>query len=143
NPDGESLAAIDVAGRLSVWSIATGQIVRNYAPQLEEGTQQSPYDVHAFLVFAPDGKQVLGGMNRGTYCRPLFLWEVATGKEIRRMDGAAQGFISAAVSADFKTLAAVGQDRRIIFWNVASGKQLRQGPALDKPLLTLAFAPDG
>jgi RNA polymerase sigma factor (sigma-70 family) len=142
SPDGQSLAAINDQGRVSVWSMATGRIIRECAPKDVNGIPQSASDVHAFVAFSPDSKQVLAGMNRSNLCQPLFLWDIDSGDKVRRMEGAGQGFIAAAVSADFKTLAAVGQDRRISFWEVASGKLLRQGAILQDLLLTLAFAPD-
>src|SRR5437867_4464012 len=35
--DDKSLAAIDSAGRLSLWSMATGRVVRDYAPKVVQG----------------------------------------------------------------------------------------------------------
>src|SRR5713226_2011891 len=78
-------------------------------------------DIYA-LAFSPDNKTLAGGGWGNVIC----LWDVATGKEIRRFTGH-QGWIwSVAFSPDGKTLASGSADHTIRFWETATGKQLRQ-----------------
>ncbi|HKB38374.1 MAG TPA: WD40 repeat domain-containing protein, partial [Gemmataceae bacterium] len=142
-PDNRSLAAIDVSGRITLWRMSTGKMVRQFAPPLDGGKPQSAHEVHAFIAFSPDGKRVLAGMNRGSFCRPLFLWDTTTGKEVCRMDGGQDGFVAAAASPDFKLLAASRQDGAVLLWETSTGKRLQRWQAPPCGVQTLAFSPDG
>jgi RNA polymerase sigma factor (sigma-70 family) len=144
SPDGKSLAAIDTAGHVSLWDMSTGR-PRHYEKMDLAGTgkPQSKQEVHALVAFSPDGKSLIVGMNRGTWIRPLCLWETETGKEIRRFDGLKEGFVTATVSADFKHLAVLSREKGVTLWDVASGKQLRHWEVEESDVAGLAFAPDG
>jgi WD40 repeat protein len=87
------------------------------------------------IAFSPDGKTVATGHS------PIArLWDVATGKELRRL----RGFHGRGLAffPDGKTLAG-GGDRDVKLWDVATGEVVRlyRGPKC--PITALALSPDG
>ncbi len=70
-------------------------------------------------VFSPDGKYVLTGSNDHT----VVLWEVETGKEVRRFAGEAYWIISIGLSPDVKYVLAGGIQKALLL-DIATGKQL-------------------
>jgi WD40 repeat protein len=71
--------------------------------------------------WSPDGKMVAF---RGAE-EAVHLWELATGKEIRRFSGHQGETTAVAWSPDGQSLASAGQDRTIRLWEASTGKQVR------------------
>src|SRR5262249_37083637 len=97
------------------------------------------------VALAPDGK-TLAATRDGT----VILWDVATGKELRRLRGPFFGGNDLAFTADGKALQLSGIDGAVLRWDVATGKQTagpEQGP-LPGGMVTIrgggaALSPDG
>ena len=70
------------------------------------------------LAFDPDGKTLASGHEDGT----IRLWDVATGKVIKTLEGHADVVTSVVFWPDGKTLGSGSLDRTIKIWNVATGK---------------------
>jgi Tol biopolymer transport system component len=91
------------------------------------------------IAWSPNGKILA----TGEYIHPIRLWDVATGKEIRRIDGKAR---SLAWSPQRNILASGwdDEDRTVYLWDVESGKQVRQliGHELHG-VESLTWSPDG
>jgi RNA polymerase sigma factor (sigma-70 family) len=105
--------------------------------------------VHS-VAFSPDRKTLASGNAHGT----VSVWEVATGKEIRVLQGRQGAVVSAAFSSDGKLLAARCMDGDIFLWETSTWKQARRidaPPATFPPSHTgstawafrIAFSPDG
>src|SRR5262249_50915883 len=91
------------------------------------------------VVFSPDDKILAAGGNE------TFLFDVRTGKQLRRMPAMPRGKWGSALhfSQDGKTLVVAGAEE-ISFWDVATGKQVRSLPRGDFPMgLGVCFSPDG
>jgi WD40 repeat protein len=113
-----------------------------------------------YVAFTADSKRLLTASED----RVIRLWDVSTGKEIRRFEGkqvtmpkadrivademavlayAFGGGYSVALAPDGKAVAAAGSDNVIHLWETATGKATRQIKGPPGGLTTLVFSPDG
>src|SRR5262245_1695360 len=126
-----------VLGRAPIPPTAQG---KPPAPRFVVNHQREPVSVE----FSPDGRILAAGAGYAG----IILWDAASGKEIRRIEGEAVGDMLS-FSADGKTLASVriwqqGKAGGVIqLWDVATGK-LNNTIQADKTLVRcVAFSPDG
>ncbi len=187
SPDGKTVASRGMTDNtIRLYDVTTGNALRVIALQAPKiaGAPGGGFVVNVGgvggtrigLAFSPDGKTVAspgvagqpgagmawgaGGM-QGT----LNLWDVATGKEVRKIVLPAQyGALSFAFAPDGRSLATENTDGTITLWELASGKErarFGKAPELGQPVAnrlmvvngfggfgapaspTLAFAPDG
>lgn len=135
SPDGVRIAGIDRYGQVSVWTVATGALIKSW--QIAT-TLSSP-----FLRFTPDGH----GVVTGDYALPVQVWDPVTGTLQKTLSfGDDSGKPSAAkpmaISPDGSLLRLTNDRRDILLWNIALGK-------VQTPLAPpggsngLAFSPDG
>jgi WD40 repeat protein len=140
SPDGRLLASGDYfMGGLLLWEVATGKLQRRLTEDV--GVMS--------LAFAPDGRTLAAGeMN----ARPRFpqkpgsrirLWDVATGKETRALDGHGSFVHALAFSPDGKTLASGGNDKQVRLWDPSTGRLLGQLGTYQWGAHCLAFTADG
>jgi WD40 repeat protein len=91
------------------------------------------------LAFSPDGTRVAApgpGFS-------VLLWDVASGKELRRFAGHHSDVNSVALSPDGKLLATGSDDTTLRFWDVESGRELHEIQERDSGFHSLAFSSDG
>lgn len=129
SPDGRLLATANANRTIQLWSVAgrdEERPVRTLAG----------HDAVQAIAFSPDGQRLADGGKDG-----LWLWEVASGKEIAAMHK--DSVESVAFSPDGKVLVSAGADGAVRLWDVATGKEVRRFAASKLPVLCVAFAPDG
>ncbi|RYZ83291.1 MAG: hypothetical protein EOP06_20255, partial [Proteobacteria bacterium] len=97
------------------------------------------------LSFSRDGHTLMSV--EGVYAESDFavtLWELPSGKLLRRWPRTNQDFVTAALAPDGKTVAVSADQFEI--WSIATGKRLRQWQDTTEKegpyITTLAFAPD-
>jgi WD40 repeat protein/beta-lactamase regulating signal transducer with metallopeptidase domain len=106
------------------------------------------------VAVAPDGKTLAVGS-----ANVVLLYEVETGKELRKIGPAPVGVVGLLFSPDGRALAARGGDGGVLVWETATGKEVRQIKAPPQPenrrpgavaivrggndAPGMAFAPDG
>jgi WD40 repeat protein len=133
-PDGKTVATSE-GNVVHLVDLDKGQVVRSFRHQ---------QTVFAG-AFSPDGKllAVDGYESEG----PKYftrLWDIASGKEVRRFVGGRGGLRSLAFSPDGKTLAGGGDsDGRFRLWDVTTGKERHAPPADGTRIRSIAFTPDG
>jgi RNA polymerase sigma factor (sigma-70 family) len=134
SPDGRFLASIPGSdrdpGEICIWDLKTGE---------ERHRWKSPSGRVLSAAFSPDGKHVAVGSQH----RDLVLWDLSSGKEVRRYPTDAF-FGEIAFSPDGKALAAISGEGIIRLWETATGRVL---PASADPFINtvhnLRFSRDG
>jgi RNA polymerase sigma factor (sigma-70 family) len=147
-PDGKALAVTSQGKVVHLIEFENGKTIRDFSNDNPESTLSKGFDTVLGIAFSPDGKL----MASGGFCNDkdnyfARLWDVETGKEIRRfMHGRSYGIESLAFSADGKMLVTGAHDARVRLFDVESGKELRTFPNDGKSRMRggcVAFAPDG
>lgn len=167
--DGKRLAAVDQQQFCILWDVATGEEIRRFDclksgsgatflaadKMLVTGGKDETvrlWDVEAgkeiqrfpgkkngvyALAVSPDGKTVASALHGGE----VRMFEVATGKELRRLPSlAVRAF---AFAPDGKALAGVCWPGDIVVWNASTGKELQHWKKDTTTPSCLAFSPDG
>jgi WD40 repeat protein len=98
-------------------------------------------------VFTADSKTVIA-VDAGVLTKPaVVFWDVASGKEVRRLMGHRAMIYAVAVSPDGKTLASGSYPDDLRLWDLASGKVIRVLPGHKHEAVPvvqeLVFSPDG
>ena len=86
----------------------------------------------------------LSGSQRGSvaFAGELILWDLATGREIRRFD-TTRDITAIAFSADGRrAVTGSAQGIRVILWDVGTGKEIRHFDGHTVPPFAVAFGPD-
>ncbi|OAI41529.1 hypothetical protein AYO40_00410 [Planctomycetaceae bacterium SCGC AG-212-D15] len=133
-PDGKVLGSGSRDATVRLWDVATGKETRRLKMPGPGGCRS---EVKA-LAFAPDGKMVATVATENFVTHSVRLWEVATGKEVRRFDG-----VSVAFAPDGKILASGDDGGAVYLWDAATGKEIRRLDGHQEMVESVAFAPDG
>jgi RNA polymerase sigma factor (sigma-70 family) len=93
------------------------------------------------VVFSPDGRRALTASSDAS----VRLWDVATGKEVRRLIGHVIGARSVAFSPDGKRALSTGDnpDRTVRLWDLETGIEQQCFEGNEAPVHGVAFLPDG
>ncbi len=91
------------------------------------------------VAFSPDGKYLVTCSHDGT----VRLWDVASGKEVRRFTGHTGPTFGAAFSPDGKYVLTSSEDETARLWDVKTGKEIRRFTGHTNDVNNVAFSPDG
>jgi WD40 repeat protein len=127
--DGTMLAAPAKDQGICLWNPSTGAEIR----RLEALNHVNS------LAFSPDGKRLLAGL-----VNDAVLWDVASGKKLRKYDGArnVHTFTNVAFAPDGQTLL-VGDRESVAQWDAAALEKLRDFKRNNTSTGMVAFAADG
>jgi WD40 repeat protein len=127
SPDSKLLASATTGGVVQVWDLAT----RTENPRFRD---RKLTGIH--VAFSPDGRLLASAPPSGGQGG---LWEVASGKEVRRET---RGYPDIAFAPDGRTLAAPDVNA-IYLWQTATGKQVAALPWRQGLPARVRFSPDG
>jgi hypothetical protein len=91
------------------------------------------------LAYTPDGKTLVSASHDHT----LIVWDLASGKPRRHLEGHALGVRSLALSGDGKVVVSASEDETIRFWDAASGQSMRQVSLGRRWFTPVALSRDG
>ena len=91
------------------------------------------------FVFSPTGR-LLASADQDSV---LILWDVESGRELRRFNGHKHLIEGLAFSADEKSLLSAGYDKTIHLWEVATGREVKRWNIPEGIPGAVAFSPDG
>src|SRR5581483_7259911 len=89
-----------------------------------------------------DGRFALSG----SFDRTVRLWEMATGKFVRRLEGHSQLVLSVAFAGELTGNApaiSAGADHTIILWDLDAGKEIRRFAGHTNRVNSVALSPEG
>ncbi len=153
-PDGKSLATSLEDETVRVYDAATGRerLPRpGRKPSVEpEPTQTGPSiagrrELIDCLAFSPDGSILAGGSSQAAStpsAGSLYLWDLASGRELRRIGGFRVGPGWLSFAPDGKTIASAGSwEPMPRIWDVATGREAFPQPGHVLGISTLAVSP--
>ncbi|MGD0529511.1 MAG: WD40 repeat domain-containing protein, partial [Polyangiaceae bacterium] len=138
SPDGKTLAACSGHGEtVHLWAIDSGAERRLLAPRSPPSRGSAGSRPCTSVAWSPDGKSLATGLDAS-----VELWDVASGKGSRKLDGHSDHVESVAWSPDGKMLASGALDHTVRVWDVASGKSFAKLEHRDW-VYSVAWSPDG
>jgi WD40 repeat protein len=125
SPDGRRALSGGQDATVRLWDVETGKELRRF-----QGHRDTVWSV----AFSPDGRRAVsggGGQEKdGRWVwpkdSPVCLWDVETGKELRRFTGQTSYVMSVAFSPDGRHVLAGGIDTSVRLWDVETGKEARR-----------------
>jgi WD40 repeat protein len=141
SPDGRTLASGSNDRTVKLWDVATGR-------------ELSTLDGHAgeveSVAFSADGRVLASATAGGTLVLgpgdntpTIRLWDIATGRELRKLTGNTSGISSLAFDPRGLTLASGSYDRTVKLWDAATGRTIRTLTGHTDAVTSVAFSPDG
>jgi WD40 repeat protein len=124
-----------------LWDLKVGKELRVFraeTPPVDMGPREQPNEIQA-VALSPDGKQVVSAGVGGV----VFLWDVESGKELRRFRGHVGAIYALDFAPDGKHLLSGGRDKMIRLWDVSSGRELRKFEGHTDWVRSVRFASDG
>ena len=150
-PDGKAIATISDGKDIHLIDFESGKTIRDFVHDNPKSGSPSDFSQVLAIAFSPDGKLMASGgyaNDKGNYFARL--WDVETGKELRRFMHGEKGYgiRSLAFSPDGKTLATLGTQGGVFLrlFDVDTGKERRAFPKdgeLRPSPGSVAFSPDG
>ena len=122
-------------GEARLWNTLDGTLQKTF-PDDQRAVHR---DILYAAVPSPDGRLLA----TAGYDRTIVLWDIETGKLVRKLQGHNGAVFDLAFSPDGKLLASASADTTVKIWHVASGRRLDTRSEPLKELYTVAVSPDG
>lgn len=129
SPDGKKLAVADWSRhRIDLIEVINGKLLRSFRVSEDQIYTNS-------LTFSADGSILVSGDSTGH----VNLWNVYTGKLLRRWEADRWELNTVIFSPDGRVLASGGDDHTVKLWSLATGKILRTLVGQKGPIASISF----
>jgi WD40 repeat protein len=153
SPDAKTILSGCCDKTLRLWDAKTTKMVRDfkgvagqvYAVDISPDGRYAVSGGFTFTLAKPikGGKAATGGKNLLDQPQPIQVWDLASGKELRRLAGHTNLISSLKFSPDSKLLASAGHDQTIRVWNVMTGALVKCLKGHQAAVYAVAWSPDG
>jgi WD40 repeat protein/HEAT repeat protein len=144
-PDGRNAMSGSSDMTVRYWDLDKGKELNQFA-----GHQ----DIVWSVAIAPDGRQALsgGGYQTGPGNKGLVpgakdfairVWDLTSGKELRRLEGHTGAVSALAFTPDSRRVLSASADHTVRLWLAATGTQVQSYEGHKKLIQTIAISPDG
>lgn len=147
SPDGKTILSCSgfPTGDRSVrlWDVASGSEIRQFEvdpPRAARisGGREAPGEFYC-AAFTPDGARALAGGEGGSIC----VWDVESGKIVKRFKGHTGTVYGIAVSPDGRRVLSGGRDMTARLWDIETGEEIFRLPSHNSWVRSVAISPDG
>jgi WD40 repeat protein len=142
SPNGKLLVGAGMwSPNVDVWDVAIGKRLQRF-PCDRDFNQCLAFSPDSKLLVVADGPRFQEISSRVVF-RQIHLWDVASGKKVLEFGRSSTGYWPVTFSADGKTLATSGEDKRIRLWEVATGSERLRLEGHGGRVQGLLFTDDG
>ena len=152
DPNGKRVVSAGAEGRIFVWDLETGRVVRQIFPR-ERDIEAMPARAAAprrieSMALSPDGKMIAEVAVESSRAGTLRLWDTDSGQQIRKLADDLENPRCVAFTPDGTLIAANTRDpakwgHKIVLRDVKSGKVVGELRESRLAATMLAFSPDG
>lgn len=131
SPDGQTIVSSSENGNILLWNYHTGKCLHII--------NESCCDISS-VVFSPDNRMIAFCLE---YKNGVYIYEVASGKRLKRLQGHRQFVDSVAFTPDGNSLLSYSYDGTARLWSLPNGKCIQIIEGLSKHGSPIAIIPDG
>jgi len=144
--NGHALATGAYDSVLRLWDVDSGELLRELEGLASDPTHYQRTAIGT-LAISPDGNVIVAGFgsplfHQSDYDQVAKVWKLASGQELKHLEGHVNTICSVAFSTDGKILATASDDQQVKLWSVGKWQPIGMlsGPERFK---SVAFSPNG